>query len=336
MIRLWRRSLLFGLSAAILLSIIHPLKSSADEGERRSYRFLPQWVPQAQFAGYYMALHKGFYQDLGIDLTILQGGPSRSGTAYLKEKKTDIASLWLSSALQLADQGTSVVNAGQILQRSALVLVAKKSSGIDSPNQMNGKKMAVWPADFQIQPRAFFKKFQIQAQLITTESPVNLFLRDGVQMCSVMWYNEYHALINSGLDPEEMVIFFFEDFDLNFPEDGIYFKKEVFEADPKAARAFVAASMKGWRYAFEHPDETLDVMAAIMTEAHIPVNRVHQKWMLERMEDLMKRREGEAFSAVLSPQDFQRVRDVLLQSGLIGSAPLYDEFIGKCSINDPK
>ena len=307
----------------------------AAEPALKKLSFLPQWSPQAQFAGYYMALHKGFYRKHGIDLDIIQGGPRKSTVDFLRNRQADIVSAWLSSALQLADEGVDIVNVGQVIQRSALVLVAKKTSGIQTPEQMNGKKIAVWPADFQIQPNAFFSKFKLNNTVITTENPVSLFLRDAVQVSSVMWYNEYHTLINSGLDPEEMQLFFFDDVDLNFPEDGVYMRKETFEKDPDAACAFVAASLEGWQYAFAHQDETLDHMLKVMDEAHVSSNRVHQRWMLERMRDLIFAA-TDAGLMVLQIQDYRRVSEILLSSGLIRTVPPYESFFKNCGAHAQK
>ena len=313
----------------VWLLLFSAASAPAEEPVLKKLSFLPHWSPQTQFAGYYMALHKGFYRQHGIDLNIIQGGPRRSTVAYLRNQQADIATLWLSSALQLADEGVEIVNVGQVIQRSALVLVTKKSSSILKPEQMNGRKVALWPADFQIQPTAFFKKFNLNNTIVTTENPVNLFLRDGVQVASVMWYNEYHTLINSGFDPEEMRLFFFDEVGLNFPEDGIYLRKDIFENDPEAACAFVMASLQGWRYAFAHPEETLDFMLSVMEEAHVPATRVHQRWMLERMHDLMFAA-TETNLMVLQSEDYRRVGDVLLSSGLVHAVPPYESFFRNC------
>lgn len=325
------RSLLF----LILLIHLPAAIAAAAEPDLKKLSFLPHWTPQAQFAGYYMALNKGFYRKHGIDLTIIQGGPSKSATEYLHDRKTDIATLWLSSALQMADQGVEIVNIGQVIQRSALVLVTRKSSGILTPEQMNGKKVSLWPADFQIQPTAFFNKFKLNNIFITTENPINLFLRGAVQVTSAMWYNEYHTLINSGIDPEEMQLFFFDKVGLNFPEDGIYVRKETLESDPEIACSFVAASLEGWLYAFANREETLDVMLSVMEDAHIPARRVHQRWMLDRMHDLIFAATDDDLM-VLQKEDYQRVGDILQSSGLVSTLPSYESFFRNCIIHAQK
>ena len=332
MIWIWRSILKLMLLTWMLLGC--SLISAAESTDLKKISFLPQWLPQAQFVGYYMAEHKGYYRQHGIDLTIIQGGPSHSPSVYLQERKADIATLWLSSALELADQGVEVVNVGQIIQRSSMILVAKASSGIRTPSDMNGKKIALWPADFQIQPKAFFDKFKLKVQIVTTESPVNLFLRDGVQVSSVMWYNEYHTLLNSGLDPSEIQLFSFSDYNLNFPEDGIYLLRKTFDGDPEAACAFVAASLEGWRYSFAHPDEAIDLIVTIMEAAHVPANRVHQKWMLERVRDLTMPEEKGLQMGELRPQDFQRVGDILVSSRRIRSYAPFATFFRNCAGHD--
>jgi len=311
----------------LVLSFLSPLAAAAApavSGPPQKLVFLPHWSPQAQFAGYYMAREKGFYRRNGLDLEIVEGGPGRSAVEYLRHRRADIVSLWLSSALQLADEGMDIVNVGQIIQRSALVLVTKKSSGITKPEQMQGVKVALWPADFQIQPKAFFHKFGVHNRIVTTANPVNLFLRDGVEVASVMWYNEYHTLLNSGLDPDEMQLFFFDDFGLNFPEDGIYLRRETLDRDPAAVRAFVAATLEGWDYAFAHPEEAIDLVMAEMAKARVPANRVHQRWMLARMRDLFAA--GNTPPLQLHADDYRQVGDIMQAAGLIRAVPGYSSF----------
>ena len=124
-----------------------------------------------------------------------------------------------------------MINIGQIIQRSAFILLAKKSRGINKPEDINNKKVSLWGEEFQIQPRAFFKKYNLKVKIIPQGLSVNLFLGDGVDVASAMWYNEYHTILNSGLNPEELTTFFFYDCGLNFPEDGIYTLEKFFIKD---------------------------------------------------------------------------------------------------------
>jgi len=292
--------------------------------------FIPQWVPQAQFAGYYVAYERGFYEKHGIDLKIIPGGPERGSDEFLKNGKAHFATMWLSAGILMRSKGVKVVNIAQMVQRSALMLVAKKSSGIQSYQDIQGKKVGLWSPIFQVQPRAFFKKYNLQVREVRQSYAINLFLRDAVDVASAMWYNEYHTILNSGLNPDELTTFFFHEHGLNFPEDGIYTLEDTFTTDPDLCVAFVRASVEGWRYAFAHPEEALDIVMRNLRDAHIPATRVHQRWMLNRMRDLMIRQDAETPIGMLEPVDHDRVTRELRESGLIEDIPEITSFHRRC------
>jgi NitT/TauT family transport system substrate-binding protein len=151
-----------------------------------------------------------------------------------------------------------------------------------------------------------------------------------------MWYNEYHIILNSGLNPDELTTFFFHEHELNFPEDGIYTLEDTFQKDPDLSCAFVKASIEGWLYAFAHPEEALDIIIKYMIEAHVPANRVHQRWMLERMKDLILPKDSGIPIGTLLPSDYERVSKELKESGLMNEIPDFDSFYKKCNSHDEK
>ena len=187
----------------------------------KNVTFLPQWLPQAQFAGYYAAVDKGIYSKYGLDVKILQGGPNLPSLEGLANGKADFASAIMATAIEKRAQGIKLVNIAQIVQRSALIIVAKKQSGIKTIQDLNGKKISIWK-EFDVQPKALIKKLNLNVVERPQGFTLNLFLRDGVDAASAMWYNEYHTILNCGYDENELTTFFYDEFDLNIPEDGIY------------------------------------------------------------------------------------------------------------------
>ena len=312
------------------------VEASADEKSLIKASFIPQWVPQAQFAGYYVAHERGIYEKYGIDLTIIPGGPDRQSSDFLKSRKADFATLWLSAGIPMRAEGIKIVNIAQIIQRSALMLVAKKTSGIKNPQDMYGKKVGLWDPIFQIQPRAFFRKYNLKVKVIRQSYSVNLFLRDGVDVASAMWYNEYHTILNSGLNPDELTTFLFHQHGLNFPEDGIYTMKDTFQRDPDLCRAFVKASIEGWQYALAHPEETLSIVMKNLQKEHIPATWVHQKWMLDRMKDLILPEDLRIPMGRLLHEDYDRVAKGLKDNGLINEIPDFASFYRECISHDEK
>jgi len=325
----------FIISAALFLIILCGV--SVEGAALKKASFIPQWVPQAQFAGYYIGLEKGIYKKHGLDLTIITGGPDYSPSELLTSGKADFASFWLSAGIQMRAGGEKILNIAQIMQRSALMLVAKKANGIETPLDMNGKKVGLWGPVFQMQPRAFFKQYDLAVQIVPQSFSINLFLRDGVDVASAMWYNEYHTIMNCGIDPGELTTFFFHEHGLNYPEDGIYVLEDTYRKDPALCAAFVLASLEGWRYAFAHSDEALAVTMKNLRKEHIPTTLVHQRWMLERMKDLILPEEGEdAGMGGLMPADYSRVARGLRSMGLIESVPRFTSFYKVIRENDEK
>ena len=103
-----------------------------------------KWLPQAQFAGYYVAAAKGFYKDAGLDVTIKPGGPDIAPAQVLAANGADVTVDWMPSALAAREAGVPMVNVAQIFNRSGMMLTCKKSSGVATPKDFKGKTLGVW------------------------------------------------------------------------------------------------------------------------------------------------------------------------------------------------
>jgi NitT/TauT family transport system substrate-binding protein len=291
----------------------------------RQINVLPYWVPTAQFAGYYMAAEMGIYEKYGMKVNVIDFEPFVTSTDLIKEGKVDFAPLWLVNAIELKASGTDIVNIAQPSTRSSLMLITKKKSGINTLKDMNGKKAGIW-SGFELQPKALFKKYNLNVKIIPIGSTNNLFLMDGVDITIANWFDEYHSIINSGLSPDEINTFFFADYGLNFLEDGIYCLSSLLKNDPELCANFVKATFEGWSAAFNNPDKTIDIVVKHAEAARIPVNRVHQKWMLDRYKDLYWKEGTSPYNTKLSQEDYQSIGNILKESGLIKEVPTFYDF----------
>jgi NitT/TauT family transport system substrate-binding protein len=313
----------------LLMLCVGTHSAVAVETALKKVSLAPLWSPQAQFAGYYVALDKGIYARHGIDLTILKGGVGQSPAQSLQNGTADFAILWLTTALKQNSNGSRLVNVAQIIQKSSLMLISKKSSGIRTLADMNGKKVGQWGGDLSIPSRALFARHGIKVREVPLSQTVNIFLRGGIDVTSAMWYNEYHTIISAGVNPDELTVFSLSEQGMNYPEDGIYTLEKTYRKDPALVGAFAAASLEGWRYAFAHPDEALGIVLKYMRDARLPANRVHQKWMLDRMRDLVMPGGAESAAGILKEQDYQAVGAALHTDGLIRAYPDYGAFTGR-------
>jgi NitT/TauT family transport system substrate-binding protein len=300
--------------------------------EFKEVTFLPYWVTNAQFARYYVAEEKGIYEKYGIKIHIIQYRPFITSSDLICEGKADFAALWLVNAIELKAKGADIVNIAQPSSRSSAMLITKKKSGINSVEKMNGKSAGIW-SGFELQPRAFFNKYHLDVKIIPIGSTNNLFLMDGVDITIANWFDEYHSIINSGYDPEDLNVFFFADHGLNFLEDGIYCLSDKLKNDPELCANFVKATLEGWRYAFTHREEAIDIVLKRAQEAKLPVNRIHQEWMLDRYKDLYLPEGKTEFNNSLSRVDYQVVGTILLENKLIAKIPDYDQFYQPISKN---
>lgn len=287
---------------------------------------IPQWEPQAQFVGYYVAKAKGFYEKRGVDMDILRGGPASPPSRLLAEGKALFGTMFLATAVMERSKGLELVNLAQIMRGSTFMLVARKSSNITRPEDFNGKRVSLWGKEFSLQAEEFFKSAGVQVVRMPQGFTVDLFLRGGVDAVSAMYYNEYHVLINAGLDPEDLSLFPLRDHGLDYPEDGLYSLDATCKADPELCRAVAEASLDGWRYCFEHPEEALDIVMAHVEAARLPTNRMHQKWMLERLREATLPAKGRPGPGPLLAGEFGAVAGALGKAGLLQSPVAFEEF----------
>lgn len=289
---------------------------------------IPQWEPQAQFAGYYVALAKGFYRAHGVDMRILRGGPGSPPSVLLREDRAMFGTFFLTTALRQRASGLDLINLAQFVPHANQLIIARKAEGIVVPEDLDGKRVSLWGPEFRMLPEAFFKRFGAKVVEIPQGFSVDLFLRGGVAACSAMTYNEYHAILNAGLDPGDLTVFPLGAFGLDLAEDGLYTLERVWKADPELCRAVVQATFEGWKYTFEHPEEALNIVMSHVAAAHLPTNRMHQKWMLAQISRAM-RTDGKDFG-VLTKAQYDAAANALLRAGIMTSEPGYEAFHVDC------
>jgi NitT/TauT family transport system substrate-binding protein len=316
---------IFRLTTTLLLLFL----SLFAEAQLSKLIFSPQWLPQAQFAGYYVAKEMGFYKEAGIDVEIVHPTTSLQVTAMLKNGKADVISLFLTTALTCKNQGLDIVNIGQISQHSAILIVTKKSSGIQELGQLDGKKIGIWKSGFDELPKALIAEKNLKVEWIPILSTVNLFMLGGIDAMTVMSYNEYNQIINSGLDKNELNVFPLSDFGFDIPEDGLYCLKSTYENKKTALSKFLLASLKGWDYSAKNESIAMDIVLNNMLIAHVPANKAHQQWMLGKILELINRGHKNVKPGELLEADFLNAQSIINKRDKSSTTYTFTDFYKK-------
>ncbi len=313
-------------SLITLVLLVVAIATGNENDRLTKVSFCPQYLPQAQFAGFYVAKAKGFYEKKGLDVTIIDYTTGETVTKGLKENRLTFGSYFLSRAMKLHSEGLNLVNIGQISHQSALMLLTKKSANINTPADMSGKKLGMYLDDFNITVKGFIKKYDLGVEIVPVFSGIQLFLAGGTDITTVMWYNEYHTIINSGYDADDLQPFFLKDYGFDIPEDGIYCMASTWKKNPVVCRNFVDATMRGWVYAFENPEEALAIVLDEMREAYVPANLAHQRWMLNTMGKIIFPTGEMIINTELSEKDFNKAQKILRDNKAIRNPIDYNHF----------
>lgn len=276
-----------------------------------------KWVTQAQFAGYYVALDKGFYKDAGLNVTIKPGGPDIAPPQVMAGGGADVMVDWMPSALAAREKGLPLVNIAQPFKRSGMMLTCRADSGIKTPADFKGKVLGVWFGGNEYPFLSWMATLGLPTtggadgvEVLKQGFNVDPLLQKQAACISTMTYNEYGQLLDAGMTPEELVTFKYEDEGVATLEDGLYVLQSRLD-DPafvdRMAR-FVTASMEGWKYAAQHPEEAAGIVlehdeTGVQTEQH-------QTRMTTEIARLT-----EGASGALDPADYERTVRILLAGG---------------------
>ncbi len=276
-----------------------------------------KWVTQAQFAGYYVAKAKGFYGEEDLDVEIKPGGPDIAPPQVIAGGGADVVLDWMPSALATREKGVALVNIAQPFKSSGMMLTCRKDSGITSPADFKGKTLGVWFFGNEYPFLSWMSQLGLSTDggadgvtVLKQGFNVDPILQKQADCVSTMTYNEYWQIIDAGLSADDLITFKYEDEGVATLEDGIYVLEDSLkdEAFVDKMVRFVRASMKGWKYAEENPDEAAEIV--LENDATGAQTEKHQKRMMGEIAKLTAGSNGS-----LDEGDYRRTVDTLLKGG---------------------
>ena len=227
-----------------------------------------------------MAQEQGFYKEVGLDVDIVHPTATLTAMSRIRNNESHATTLQLCQAMEIVDRGIPLVNILQTSMNNSLVLVSRR--GMNPLNQ-KGARVGIWSVGFGQLAKIMSLREGLDYDWIPFASNVSLFVKGAIDATLAMSYNEYYQIVQAGYELTEEEVYRFCDYGYNVQEDGVYMTQAYYKKHKEQAEKFAAASRKGWEWAAEHPEETLDIVMKYVQENHIATNRIMQKLMLEEV-----------------------------------------------------
>lgn len=279
-----------------------------------------KWVTQAQFAGYYVAKEKGFYEEENLDVTIKPGGPDIAPEQVIAGGGADVIVDWMGGALAAREKGVGLVNIAQPFKKAGMELVCPKDGPIKTEADFKGHTLGVWFFGNEYPFYAWMNKLGLSTEggadgvtVLKQSFDVQPLIQKQADCISVMTYNEYWQLMDAGYKPEDLTVFNYSAMGNDLLEDGLYAMEDKLK-DPAFSDQmvrFVRASMKGWKYAVENPEEAAEI---VMDNGGQDEN--HQKRMMTEVAKLIDNGDGK-----LVQEAYDRTEKALLDQKIITKKP---------------
>ena len=310
------KKLLLGLTASALLLTA----ASAQAADQLTLQL--KWVTQAQFAGYIVAKEKGFYSDADLDITIAPGGPNVAPEQVIAGGGADIIVDWMGGALAAREKGVALVNIAQPFKRSGLMMICPTETGITEVADFPGHTLGVWFFGNEYPFFAWMNKLGLDTAeggdvtVLQQSFDIQPMIQGQADCISVMTYNEYGQALDAGYGPDNLTIFNYTDMGNDLLEDGLYVMEDTLEDPAKvdAYTRFVKASMMGWEYALENPEEAAQIV--VDSDDTGGAELAHQLYMVGEVSKLV-----DATDPALDMATYERTVKALLDQSIITAEP---------------
>lgn len=251
LIACWLALLALSSSAAQPVAVQRPLKTV-------SLQLI--WKHQFQFAGYYMARHKGFYRDAGLDVVIHEYQGDMNPVTDVLQERRDFA---VGRSTILADNasGAKIVALLAAFQNSPLMLLSTADSGISHPKHLRGKNiMMTSDAEHQVEVLAMLLQSGISEEDFVRQPHsfrIDSLIDGSTDAMASYLSNEPFQMQQQG---EAYHVLHPQDYGFSMYSDILFTSQAYLSRHPDTVADFRRASIKGWLYAFSHIDETIDVI----------------------------------------------------------------------------
>mgnify|MGYP000565370887 FL=1 len=265
---------------SIVLLCLNPAWSAEQVAESVTLQL--KWKHQFQFAGYYAAKEKGFYRDVGLDVTIVEATPGVDPVQEVIDGRAQFG-VGTSELIMNHYRGDAVVVLGVIFQHSPLILITLAESGIDNIHKLLDRKVMIEPNSAELFAYLFQEGFTKKAfSLLHHSQDLNDLLSGETDAMSVYVTDELYKIKQQGLAINQ---FSPRMSGIDFYGDNFFTLAEQLAQHPQRVKAFRAATLRGWLYAMQNPDEIVQLIYDRYSQRH---SIEHLQFEAKAMHDLMQ------------------------------------------------
>ena len=293
-----------------------------------------QWFTQSQFAGYYAAVATGIYEDYGLNVEILEGGVEIVPASVLDSGAADFAVSWVPRGLVPREEGANITNIAQVFQRSATLQVSFADSGISAVTDLEGRTVGNWGFGNEFELLAGLRKSGLDpasdVQLVQQNFDMLALISGEIDAAQAMIYNEYAQVLETVnpdtgelYQPEDLNIINWNDVGTAMLQDALWADADRLDDDPayhETAVKFVEASLRGWIFCRDNPEECVD----IVLDNAPTLGRSHQTWQLNEINALIW--PSPLGVGVMDPDLWAQTAEVATSEGILASAPDEDAY----------
>jgi NitT/TauT family transport system substrate-binding protein len=284
-------------AALVLSGCATPGADEPADGELTPVTLQLQWFAQAQFSGYYAALDQGYFEDEGLDVSIVEGGVDIVPQTVLADNQADFAIAWVPKALASREQGAGITDIAQIFQRSGTLQVSFADKSISTAADLAGKTVGNWGFGNEFELFAGITEAGLDpatdVTLVQQNFDMNALLAGDIDAAQAMTYNEYAQVLEAEnpatgelYQPEDFTVIDWNEEGTAMLQDAIWANSERLESDEgyqDTAVKFLKAVIKGFIYARDFPEET----AQIVLKYGPQLGASHQLWQTNEVNKLV-------------------------------------------------
>ncbi len=297
------------LITAYLLSLTF---SSSIVSAMETVRLQLKWLHQFQFAGYYAAVEKNYYADAGLQVELIEASPNRSPMQAVINGEAEYG-VSTSDIVRLRSEGHPVVALAVIFQHSPLALISSQDAGIETIHDLSGKKIMMQDGSADLLSMLKEEGLPLdEIEFVPHSFSHQSLVNQEVQAISGYNTNEPYSLNLSGITP---LIFSPQSVGIDFYGDALFTTEAQIQKNPAQVEAFRKASLRGWEYALDHPEEIIDLILSKYSK-----RKSKEELEFEAEKTISLVRADLVTLGHMNPKRWQHIASVLKDEGMLTDA----------------